>query len=69
MTPGSTPAEAEPIHRAIGLSPSERAFSPLISNSAAAPSLMPLELPAVTVPPLRNAGDNLASFSMVSARS
>ena len=35
------------------------------SRRAAAPSLMPLELPAVTVPPARNAGRSFASASAV----
>ena len=36
---------------------------PLAITRAAAPSLMPLEFPAVTVPPSRNAGRSAASFS------
>ena len=36
--------------------PSSRAFSSLATTSAAAPSLMPLAFPAVTVPSARNAG-------------
>ena len=68
MTPGSTPAAAEPTHRAMGLRPSARAFSPSINRSAAAPSLMPLELPAVTVPPSRKDGASRASFSIEVSR-
>ena len=36
--------------------PSSRALSSLAITSAAAPSFIPLELPAVTLPPLRKAG-------------
>ena len=44
---------------------SSRARSSLAITSAAAPSLTPLALPAVTVPPSRNTGLSAASFSAV----
>ncbi len=53
------------ITRAIGGWPNARAASPLRTDSAAAPSLMPLEVAAVTVPSLRKAGFSLASASVV----
>ena len=55
--------------RARGRNPSSWARLAAISTSAAAPSLMLDELPAVTEPSLRNAGFSEASFSSeVSAR-
>ena len=69
ISDGSTPATAAPTKRASGApgagrrrsSPSREA-----SSSAAAPSLMPEALPAVTVPPaLRNTGRSAASSSGV----
>ena len=69
MTRGSTPATALPTNAPSGSTPSSRARSSLAITSAAAPSLIPLELPAVTVPPSRNAGLSAASFStLVSGR-
>ena len=50
ITRGSTPATAEPTNAPSGSTPSSRAFSSLAITSAAAPSLIPLALPAVTVP-------------------
>ena len=55
-----------PVIAAIGLSPFAVAQSSSQTTSAAAPSLIELALPAVTVPPSRlNAGFNLASDSTV----
>ena len=65
ITRGSTPATALPAKAASGSTPSARARSSLAITSAAAPSLMPLELPAVTVPPARKAGRSFASSSAV----
>ena len=48
ITRGSTPATALPAKRMNGSAPSARARSSLAITTAAAPSLMPLELPAVT---------------------
>ena len=56
ITRGSTPATALPTNAPSGSTPSSRARSSLAITSAAAPSLIPLALPAVTVPPSRNAG-------------
>src|SRR6266850_2264730 len=53
---GSTPAEANALMRAKGLRPSSRTFLAEARITAAAPSLMPDALPAVTVPFLSNAG-------------
>src|SRR5699024_2870783 len=50
ITFGSQPAEAVATMRAMGLTPSSCAFSALITTIAAAPSLMPEALAAVTVP-------------------
>ena len=60
---GSTPATAEARTRASGRRPfSSRSET---TTSADAPSLMPLALPAVTVPLATNAGFSAASFSSV----
>ena len=69
MVRGSTPAAAEVTMRASGFSPNSRAFSAEVSNSAAEPSLIPLELPAVTVPPLRKIGPSLANCSRLVSNS
>jgi hypothetical protein len=52
MIDGSTPAVAHDTMRASGVSAALLGFVGLISTSAAAPSLMPEALPAVTVPSL-----------------
>src|SRR5919204_320904 len=65
ITRGSTPATALATKRPSGSTPSARAFSSLATTSAAAPSLIPLALPAVTVPSRRKAGFSVASFSAV----
>ena len=62
MTLGSTPATAVATMRASGRQPSASAALRRRPGSAAAPSLMPLELPAVTVPPSRKAGGSLAEL-------
>jgi hypothetical protein len=54
--PGSKPDTAEPTQRTISYNPNSLVFSPLISSVAAAPLLMLLELPTVTVPPSRKTG-------------
>ena len=51
MISGSTPPRAPATHVAIGVTPSSFAFSSLITTIAAAPSLIPEALPAVTSPP------------------
>jgi hypothetical protein len=51
--------------RASGRRLSASAASAETTARAAAPSLIPLELPAVTVPPSMNAGGSLASPSAV----
>ena len=48
---GSTPPRAPATNVAIGVTPSSFAFSSLITTIAAAPSLIPEALPAVTTPP------------------
>ena len=69
MIAGSTPATAVEMTRASGLRPSSRARDASTSSTADAPSLIPELLPAVTVPPSRNAGRSFASASAdVSAR-
>src|SRR5450759_4022592 len=50
MVTGSTPASAKVWNRAIGVSPSSRAFSLVITCRAAAPSEICEEFPAVTTP-------------------
>jgi len=51
MIVGSTPPRAPATNVAIGVTPSSFAFSSLITTIAAAPSLIPDALPAVTTPP------------------
>ena len=70
ITRGATPAEATPTTRALIVKPSRTANRSDAMIMAAAPSLIPEELPAVTVPPGRNTGLSLASCSsVVSGRS
>ena len=61
MTIGSTPTVAEARIRARGRRPSATAFAAEVITSAAAPSLMPEALPAVTVPSFLNARRWLSS--------
>ena len=65
MIRGSTPASSPPIHVAIGFTPSSFAFSSLITMIAAAASLIPEELAAVTIPSGLNAGRRPLMFSFV----
>src|SRR5829696_4336575 len=65
MTAGSTPAVAQETIFASGVRPRFLASSALINTSAAAPSLRPEALPAVTVPSLLKAGFSLAIASSV----
>ena len=51
MIDGSTPPRAPVTYVAIGVTPNSLAFSSLITTTAAAPSLIPDALPAVTTPP------------------
>ena len=60
---GSTPAVAKATNRASGVRPSSRARRLSMTTTAAAPSLICDELPAVTVPLTWNAGFSLASAS------
>ena len=62
---GSTPVVQYERMRASGFRPELAAFFSVETTSAAAPSLMPDALPAVTVPSLVNAGLSAASFSAV----
>ena len=63
MKRGSTPATVLDRTRASGVSPSSSACRRVPSSSIAAPSFNVLELPAVTVPPWRNAGQSRGGFS------
>ena len=62
---GSSPLVPNAAMRARGFSPSAAAFLAVITTTAAAPSLIPDALPAVTEPALSNAGRNPASASAV----
>ncbi len=62
---GATPPLAQALIRAIGFNPAASAADSSITTSAAAPSLMPEALPAVTVPDLSKAGRKAASPSVV----
>ncbi len=65
MTLGSTPTVAQEAMRASGFSPRFLASLAVISTTAAAPSLMPEALPAVTVPSLSKAGLSFAASSIL----
>src|SRR3989449_182349 len=65
MQLGSTPATAVATTRATGVTLPRPPPSFPVSSNAAAPSLIPLELAAVTVPPVRNAGLSCATASSV----
>jgi len=62
---GSTPATAVATIRAMGSAPRAAARSSEATARAAAPSLMPEALPAVTVPSSRKTGGSLARISSV----
>mmetsp|Transcript_1505 Transcript_1505/g.4692 ORF Transcript_1505/g.4692 Transcript_1505/m.4692 type:complete len:204 (-) Transcript_1505:760-1371(-) len=62
---GSTPALAYATTRPSGVPPSCAATDSAATTTAAAPSLMPDALPAVTVPSFLNAARSLPSFSAV----
>ena len=69
MITGSTPTVVWSTIRARGLRPNSSAFSRVISSTAAAPSEIWLELPAVTLPSSLNAGLSSESVSrLVSGR-
>ena len=68
MRLAATPAAAPPITRAMGVRPYFFTAASEARISAAAPSLTPEALPAVTEPPLRNGVGSFASASMVVAR-
>ena len=65
MIEGSTPASARETSLRRGFRPSSFAFEAVITTTAAAPSLMPLALPAVTMPSGLNAGLSFPSASIV----
>jgi hypothetical protein len=60
---GSSPLVPKLAMRASGVRPRAAAFLALITTTAAAPSLMPEALPAVTLPALSNAGRRPARAS------
>ncbi len=62
MIIGSTPATAYETTRASGARPSAFALAAVATTSAAAPSLMPEALPAVTLPSFLNAGLSAAEL-------
>src|SRR5215831_19912578 len=64
MIEGSTPATAIETIFAVGFNPNFFTADSLASNMAAAPSLMPDEFPAVTVPFSMKADFSDANFSM-----
>ncbi len=53
ITSGETPATAVATTRAIGVMPRAFAYASDTTSAALAPSLIPLDEPAVTVPPSR----------------
>ena len=65
MTRGATPAVALATMRAIGFNPCDDSAACDASNKAAAPSLIPDALPAVTDDPGPFTPGNFASFSSV----
>ncbi|MMZ62189.1 hypothetical protein D1872_243840 [compost metagenome] len=68
ITSGATPPQAKWTIRPSGFIPYSFTFSSLISSTAAAPSLMPDEFPAVTEPFLRKAGFSFPNASIVTSR-
>ena len=68
ISTGSTPTRQVSTMRARGVRPSAAAFSSVISSTAAAPSLICDELPAVCTPFSRPTGLSEASFSSVVSR-
>ena len=65
MVAGSSPLVPNAAIRARGFKPRAAAFLAVITTTAAAPSLIPDALPAVTEPALSNAGRKPASASAV----
>ena len=65
MVAGSRPLVPKAAMRASGVRPRAAAFLAVITITAAAPSLMPDALPAVTEPALSKAGRRPASTSAV----
>ncbi len=65
MMTGSTPTVVWSTIRARARRPSASAFSRVMSSTAAAPSEICDELPAVTLPSSLKAGFSAASFSSV----
>ena len=65
---GSTPATAILFIFAMGTRPNFNIAASLANNIAAAPSFMPEEFPAVTVPSFAKAGFSCPSFSMLDKR-
>ena len=65
MTSGSTPATPHARIRPRGGSGNSFATRPVATTTAAAPSLIPLALPAVTVPSSAKAPGSAVSFSTV----
>src|SRR6185503_13191523 len=65
MISGSTPTVANARNTPSGTMPSWSAVSRFMTSAAAAPSEIGDELPAVTLPPIANAGGSLASPSSV----
>ena len=63
MVAGSKPLVPNEAMRAKGLRPKAAAFLAVITTTAAAPSLRPEALPAVTEPALSNAGRKPAKAS------
>ena len=68
MSTGSTPTRQVSTTRARGVRPRAAAFSAVIISTAAAPSLICDELPAVCTPSGRATGLRLASASRVVSR-
>ncbi len=65
MIEGSTPATPHETRRPIGWTPFRSAHAALARTAAAAPSPMPLALPAVTSPSFLKYGRSAASASRV----
>ena len=65
MTSGSIPDTAQERRASLGVRPRRSASEARINTTAAAPSLMPAELPAVTVPSFLKTGFSFPSTSGV----
>jgi hypothetical protein len=68
MMRGSTPADAHAVTRASGVTPDRAARDALINTTAAPPSVIPEDVPAVEIPPGKTGASFRSDSSVVSGR-